>query len=96
MLKELLGTDAAVEKSAIAIGYMEEGQRDAALKLAARFRSEGKAVDLSLAPQKPKHFFKWSGQGNAAYAVFLGPDDVAKGEARLKNLETREETIITL
>ncbi len=96
VLRDLLGNDAATEKKAVAIGYMEQGQRDAAVTLARKLRDEGKSVDLSLTPQKPKNFFKWSGQSNAKYAIFLGPDDVENGIARMKNLDTREESGIEL
>ena len=67
-------------------------QRDAAVKLAAKLRREGLKVNLSLHSQKPKKFFSHADSSGAAQAVFLGPDDVEKGVARLKNMETREET----
>ena len=69
---------------------------DAAVRLAARLRGEGKSVDLALHAMKPKKFFAHAGSSMAAEAVFLGPDDVEKGAARLKNLETREEAEISL
>ena len=37
-----------------------------------------------------------TGAAGAAKAVFLGPDDVEKGMARLKNMITREETDLCL
>lgn len=96
VLRDLLGSNAAAQKKGIAIGYMFPEQRNAAVSLAARLRTEGNPVDLSLAPQKPKAFFRWSGLGQASHAVFLGPDDVEKGVARLKNLDSREESEIQL
>ncbi|MBQ7721567.1 MAG: histidine--tRNA ligase [Kiritimatiellae bacterium] len=96
VLKEVLGGDAAPARSGIVIGYMFPEQRDAAITLAARLRSEGRDVDLALAPSKPKHFFKRAGEGTALEAVFLGPDDIASGTARIKNLDTREEAAIDL
>ena len=71
-------------------------QRDAALKLAAKLRADGEAVDLALKPQKPKKFFSHADQSGAAKAVFLGPDDVEKGVARMKDMETREEAEVRL
>ena len=53
-------------------------------------------VHLALPPQKPKQFFGHAGSGACQYAVFLGPDDIAKGVARMKNLETREEREVLL
>ncbi len=96
LLKARLGDAAAKAKKGVAIGFMFPEQRDAALKLAARLRADGQRVDLALRPQKPKKFFSHADSSGAASAVFLGPDDVEKGVARLKNMETREETELCL
>jgi histidyl-tRNA synthetase len=71
-------------------------QRDAAVALAARLRKSGECVDLALRSQKPKKFFSHAAESGAAKAVFLGPDDVEKGVARMKDLSTREETEMEL
>ncbi|MDR2849419.1 MAG: histidine--tRNA ligase [Verrucomicrobiota bacterium] len=94
VLKDLLGETAAAEKRGVAIGYMFPEQRDAATRLARLLREQGQPVDLALSRQKPKPFFSRASSGTAARAVFLGPDDVARGTARLKDLATREETEI--
>ena len=95
LLKSRLG-EGAVERKGTSIGFMTEGERDAALSLAMRLRREGDRVDLALRPQKPKKFFARASETNAAKAVFIGPDDVAAGKARLKDLATREEKEICL
>jgi len=74
-----------------AISYMTAEQREAALRLAVRLRSQGLSVDLALAPQKPKQFFPRAA-GIAQHAIFVGPDDVARGVVKSKHLATREET----
>jgi histidyl-tRNA synthetase len=96
LLKSRLGEKAAKEKKGIAVGFMFPEQRDAALKLAASLRKQGYSVNLQLKNQKPKKFFSHADSSMAAKAVFLGPDDVEKGVARMKNMETREETDICL
>ena len=96
VLKELLGETAAAEKSGVIIGYMFPEQREAATRLARALREKGEKVDLMLARQKPKSFFARASAGTAADAVFIGPDDVAKGVAKRKNLATREETELAL
>lgn len=96
VLKELLGETAAAEKGGVIIGYMFPEQREAATSLARALRENGEQVDLMLARQKPKPFFARASAGSASDAVFIGPDDVAKGVAKRKNLATREETEITL
>ena len=96
LLKERLGSDAAMKRKGIAVGFMFPEVRDAALALATKLRSSGERVNLSLKAQKPKKFFSHAEKSLAAKAVFLGPDDVASGKARIKNMETREETEISL
>ena len=96
LLKSRLGEDAAKAKRGIAVGFMFPEQRDCALALAAKLRGEGESVALSLKAQKPKKFFSRAESSGAAKAVFLGPDDVEKGVARMKNMETREEAEICL
>ena len=96
LLKARLGADAAKAKKGCAVGFMFPEQRDVALKLAAKLRREGGLVNLSLKNQKPKKFFSHADSIGAAKAVFLGPDDVAKGVARMKDMETRTETEICL
>ena len=96
LLKVRLGSDAAVEKKGVAVGFMFQEQRDAAVRLAARLRADGEIVDLALRPQKPKKFFSHADQSRAAKAVFLGPDDVERGVARIKDMATREEKEVVL
>jgi histidyl-tRNA synthetase len=96
LLKSRLGEGAAKAKRGIAIGFMFPEQRDAALALAARLRREGDSVALSLRAQKPKKFFSRAESSGAAKAVFIGPDDVEKGVARVKDMEKREECEICL
>lgn len=95
LLKARLGEDAALAQKGTAVGFMTPGEQEAALRLAVKLRGQGEAVALSLRPQKPKKFFARAGE-TCAKAVFIGPDDVAKGAARLKDLLTREETEICL
>ena len=96
LLKSRLGESAAAGKKGVAVGFMFPTEREAAVRLASRLRAEGERVDLALRPQKPKKFFSHADQSGASKAVFLGPDDVAKGVARMKNMETREETELCL
>ena len=96
LLKARLGEDAAAPKKGVYIGFMFPEQRDAALALAAKLRAAGENVNLALKKAKPKQFFARAGASACAKAVFLGPDDVVAGKAKMKDLTTREETIIEL
>ena len=95
LLKSRLA-QAPAENGGTAIGFMTDGEREAAVRLAASMRARGERVDLALKAQKPKKFFSRAGASGAANAVFIGPDDAAAGEAKLKNLSTREETAVKL
>ena len=96
LLKARLGADAPAPKKGVYMGWMFPEQRDAALKLAAKLRAQGECVNLALRKAKPKQFFSRAGASSCAKAVFLGPDDVAAGRAKMKDLATREETALEL
>ena len=96
LLKARLGEDAAAARKGIAVGFMFPEQRDAAVAFAAKLRKDGESVDLSLRSQKPKKFFSHAAESGAAEAAFLGPDDVARGTVRVKDLSTREEKEVPL
>ena len=96
LLKARLGADAPAPKKGVYVGWMFPEQRDAALKLAAKLRAQGECVNLALRKAKPKQFFSRAGASSCAKVVFLGPDDVAAGRAKMKDLATREETALEL
>ena len=96
LLKARLGENAATEPDGIAVGFMTDSERDAALSFATRMRREGENVDLALKPMKPKKFFSRASDAKRAKAVFIGPDDVAGGKVRMKDMTTREETEICI
>ncbi|MBN2301788.1 MAG: histidine--tRNA ligase [Lentisphaerae bacterium] len=85
-----------VSSGRMEVGYMEETQRITAMKIAASFRKKSYNVGLSLKPEKAKAFFSRAGKSGAQQAVFIGPDDIASGSIRLKNLISRLEERIPL
>ena len=91
LLKARLGGNAIAARKGVAVGFMQPDQRDDAVRLAAKLRAQGECVNLSLHVQKPKKFFARADQCGAAKAVFIGPDDVAAGIVRVKDLATRTE-----
>jgi histidyl-tRNA synthetase len=92
LLKAKFGAESPAPRKGVYVGYMFPEQRDAALAFAVKLRAAGECVDLALGRQKPKQFFSRAGSSNCAKAAFIGPDDVAAGKVRVKDLETREET----
>ena len=80
----------------LAISYMEEAQRDTAIRLAKAMRGEGSNVDIALHPEKPKHFFARTGKSGFRRGIYIGPDDMTKGNIRIKNLLDRTEQEVAL
>ncbi|MFA5043954.1 MAG: histidine--tRNA ligase [Kiritimatiellia bacterium] len=74
-----------------AVGYMEDFQQSVARQFARALRRGGMSVDMALHAEKPKQFFGRVGKGAFQKAVYVGPDDVARGAARIKNLDDRTE-----
>ena len=86
------GLDADTQTFDLAIGYMTADQSEAALKAARAQRESGETVDLALCPEKPKSFFGRVGKGSFRKALYIGPDDVAAGTARIKDLASGEQS----
>lgn len=80
----------------LAVSYMEEAQRDTAIRIARVLRDGGASVDVALHPEKPKHFFSRTGKAGFRRGIFIGPDDVAKGSVRIKSLAERTEQEVPL
>jgi histidyl-tRNA synthetase len=76
---------------ALSVGFMEEGQRSAAVRFTASRRRAGQNVALSCKPEKPRAFFSRAAKSGCAEAAYIGPDDVEAGLVRVKNMATREE-----
>ena len=73
----------------------EAGAREA-LVLASKLRKAGVACDLDPRGGKVPRQFKQAERVKARYALVLGGNEVASGQAKLKDLDTREETPIAL
>ena len=64
-----------------------------ATRIASALRQQGHCVNLALAPMKPRNFFAKADAAAAAYAILLGPDDLQAESVRVKDLESRTETM---
>ncbi len=96
LIRDLSGGDDVAPRVGILVGYMTPVDREAATRLAARLRAEGQTAALQLRPQKPKAFFGQAAASRAAEAIFVGPDDRARGCVRAKHLDTRTERELAL
>lgn len=72
-----------------------EGAR-ASLALASRLRKAGIACDLDARAGKLQRQFKQAERVHARFALVLGGAEVASGQAKLKDMNTREETPVAL
>ncbi len=92
-----LGIDSPpMTEDTILVGYMSDEQREVSTRIATALRRQGHNVCLASKAQKPKAFFKGAGGSNCAKAAFIGPDDVDSGQIKLKNLTTRDETVVAI
>ena len=96
LLADLGKLPAGPPEIACAVSYMTETERLPALRAARHLRQAGQTVDLALHPEKPKAFFGRVGRGGFREAIFLGPDDCARGTMRVKHLRDRTERIMPM
>jgi len=73
----------------------EEGRREA-MRRAAELRRAGIACDLDARAGKLKAQFKQAERVGARYALVLGGNEARSGAAKLKDLQSREETPVDL
>ena len=83
----------AVTAYIVALG---EGAEDEALLLATRFRSAGIGCEFDLMGRSMKGQMKDAGRSGARYAVILGDEERAAGEATIKDLESGEQERVAL
>ena len=70
----------------------EEAQRTIAIRTAARLRGEGRRVELVLGSVSQKRAMKDADRAGAGRIWLIGPDEVARGAARVRDLKTGEQT----
>ncbi|NLB60463.1 MAG: histidine--tRNA ligase, partial [Lentisphaerae bacterium] len=99
VIAELLAAKGLTAQARLApdmvIGFMGIEQQATAIQIGQALRRGGQSVGVALHPEKPKHFFARSGPG-ARRAIYLGPDDLARGTGRIKDLAARSEQEVSL
>lgn len=78
------------------VTVFSEELREACLRAAAALRRSGLSVDLYPGAGKLKKQFQYADAKRAAVAIIIGPDELAKGEAKIKTLATGEERAVPL
>jgi histidyl-tRNA synthetase len=87
----------AVVKSAvdIVVTFLDEGSRSEALKLAGELRAADHRVDVF--PEASRKFekpLKYASSRGARVMAIFGENEVSRGEASIRNLETREQSTV--
>jgi histidyl-tRNA synthetase len=100
VIAEILAAHGAAQtespRSGYHVGAMDMGQIKLVTKVTAALRAKGHAVNMALAPVKPKTFFAKADAAHAAQAILIGPDDAKAGTIRIKDLEARTEAVCPL
>ena len=96
LIMEALGRKAPVERPAVFFISADEAGAREAMRRAAALRKAGIACDLDPRGGKLKGQFRQAERAGARFALVLGGDEVASGRARLKDMETREESPVAL
>jgi histidyl-tRNA synthetase len=96
LILEALGRPAPERRPEVFFVSADEAGARAAFELAATLRRADVACDLDARGGKLKAQFKQAERVHARYALVLGGNEVAAGEAKLKDMTTRAETPVRL
>ena len=78
------------------VAVVEDAARAQAFDVAQKCRDAGLRVELDHQGRSLKSQFKLADKLGAAYVAILGPDELAAGQATLRNMETHEERAVPL
>jgi histidyl-tRNA synthetase len=67
-----------------------------AFEIITRFRAEGKWAESDIVGRSLKAQMKYADKIGARYTLILGDNELAAGEAQLKNMETGEQTTVSI
>lgn len=100
VLSELLSERGLLPDTSRTIDYfivtIGSEQRDVVWGLAHRLREEGHGVAYALRDQSVRKQFQSAGSLGARFAIVLGPDELARGEAVVRTMESGEERTVPL
>lgn len=70
--------------------------QDAVYQTACTLRDQGLSVDFDLQGKSLKAQMKQAGKLNAQAVIIVGPEELERGEAVVRNMDTRDERTVTL
>ena len=77
---------AALDQGAVTVGF----------KLAQQLRQKGRSVEIDYAPGSLKSKMKRADKLGAGRVLIMGPDELARGEAILRDMNTKAQETVTL
>ena len=86
--------DGPTEAPDVYLVAIDDSCRREAFRLASRLRAEGIAVDLDCQARSPKAQFRAANRSGARFAGVIGPEELARGEVKVKDMQTGEETAV--
>lgn len=100
VLGELLKERGLAPRCGRAVDYyvvvVDPEDRPVALRLAHRLREQGHSVTYSLADQPVRRQFSSANAAGARQVIVLGPEELASGRARVRDMTTGEERTVPL
>jgi histidyl-tRNA synthetase len=73
-----------------------DSERPMAIRLAGRLRRAGHSIELVLGQMKLRRVLQDADRAGAERVYLIGPDEAARGEAKVRNLRTGEERALPL
>jgi len=90
---EKLGVQLPVDSAVAAfVAPLGESAREAAIRLLAELRSRGVSAETSYDSRSLKAQMRLAGKLGARFVVLLGDDEISRGVASIKNMETGEQS----
>jgi histidyl-tRNA synthetase len=90
------GTTATERPLDLYLGVFSPDQRTEAYKLLATLRAEGVSVVSDPTENRPKKVMRAADRSPCRYAVVIGENEVSSGKAKIKDLESGQETEVSL
>ncbi len=84
------------EESRVYIAALGEAATAAGLRIQKELRARGILADADLQQKSLKGQMKQAGKSGAAYTVILGDEEMARGEAVVKTMETGAQDVVSL
>lgn len=88
--------DSLSSRTDLYIVYLGETAHGHALRLAANLRRNGLSVSVPTGSRSLRAQLRSASAANARYALIIGDDEVAKGAAALRDLDTSEQNDVSL